>query len=78
MTSTQLSQLRDMLPRGSRGKIKEATAFSYSYIDQVLTGKRHSHLIITIALEILDEMLLAEKLNSVRFQQIARLLKRLR
>ena len=78
MTSNQLSQLRDMLPRGSRGKIKEATAFSYSYIDQVLTGKRHSPLIITIALEILDDMLRAEKLNSAKFQEIARLLKKLR
>ncbi len=78
MNVNELKQLRDILPRGSRTKIKDTTTYSFSYIDQVLNGRRHSAIIINCALAILEELLLLEKSTSIKFQQILRLLKKVR
>jgi len=70
MTLEQLSLIRGMLPRGTRSKIKSSTKFSFSYIDQVLKGKRHCPVIMRSVLEILEELMLIEKSNSIKLQQI--------
>jgi len=74
MNSDELRQLREMLPRGSRGQIKESTSFSYSYIDQVLNGRRYNLEILDKALDILRKMLLSQKSTSTKFQQIRALI----
>ena len=74
MTSDQLSLIRKMLPRGTRSKIASSTNFSFSYIDQVLKGTRHSPVIMKSVLEILEEMMLIEKSNSIKLQQILALI----
>ena len=70
MNQFELLQLRSMLPRGYRTKIRELTNFSYSYIDQVLSGTRHNDQIIEVALQILQEDRQSRKLHSNRFRQI--------
>ena len=60
----ELKLLRDMLPRGSRGMIKSNTTFSYSYIDQVLKGKRHNLVIMNKALGIARKIMLSKKMTS--------------
>ena len=70
MTSDQLSLIRRMLPRGTRSKIASSTNFSFSYIDQVLRGERRCPVIMRSVLEILEEMILIEKSNSIKLQQI--------
>jgi hypothetical protein len=59
-----------MLPRGTHSKIATSTKFSFSYIDQVLKGKRRSPVIMRSVLEILEELMLIEKSNSIKLQQI--------
>jgi hypothetical protein len=70
-----LSQLRSMLPRGSRCKIKASTKYSLSYIDQVLKGIRHSPIIESKIFEIMEELLRIEQANSIKYKTIVRLLK---
>jgi hypothetical protein len=73
-----LSQIRRMLPRGSRIKIKDITKYSLSYIDQVLKGKRHSPIIEGEIFKIMEELLRIEQANSIKYRTIVRLLKGLR
>jgi hypothetical protein len=73
-----LSQIRSMLPRGSRSKIKGITKYSFSYIDQVLKGIRHSPIIESEIFKIMEELLRIEQANSIKYKTIVRLLKGLR
>jgi hypothetical protein len=59
-----------MLPRGTRSKIAASTKFSFSYIDQVLKGTRRCPVIMRSVLEILEELMLIEKSNSIKLHQI--------
>jgi hypothetical protein len=76
MNEIELSQLRDMLPRGYRVQIKEATNLSYSYIDQVMSGKKFSLRILEFALKILEEQQLCKKSTSMKFRKILNITKR--
>jgi len=70
MNKFELSQLRSLLPRGYRAKIKEATNYSYSYIDQVMAGLRRNDQIIEAALELLQQDVVSKKSRTTRFRQI--------
>ena len=70
MDEFDLFQLRSLLPRGYRAKIKKATNFSYSYIDQVMAGGRHNDQIIEIALELLHDDVVSKKSRTTKFRQI--------
>ena len=74
MNENELKLLREMLPRGSRGMIKSNTTFSYSYIDQVLKGKRHNLVIMNKALGIARKLMLSKKMTSIKFQEIMAML----
>lgn len=76
MNEIELSQLRDMLPRGYRVQIKEATNLSYSYIDQVMSGKKFNLRILEFALKILEEQQLCKKSTSMKFRKILNITKR--
>jgi len=75
MDEFELFQLRSLLPRGYRAKIKKATNFSYSYIDQVMAGARRNDQIIEMALELLQEDMVSKKSRSTRLRQILDLAK---
>jgi hypothetical protein len=70
MNEFELFQLRSLLPRGYRAKIRKATNYSYSYIDQVMAGARRNDRIIEIALELLHEDVVSKKSRTNRFRQI--------
>lgn len=70
MNEIELYQLRKLLPRGYRAKIKKATNYSYSYIDQVMAGVRRNDQIIEIALEVLKEDVQSKKSRKTKFRQI--------
>lgn len=70
MNEFELFQLRSLLPRGYRAKIRKATNYSYSYIDQVMAGARRNDRIIEIALELLHEDVVSKKSRTTRFRQI--------
>lgn len=75
MNEFELFQLRSLLPRGYRAKIKKATNFSYSYIDQVMAGGRRNDQIIEIALDLLKEDVVSKKSRTTKFRQILDLAK---
>ncbi len=75
MNEFELFQLRSLLPRGYRAKIKKATNFSYSYIDQVMAGARRNDQIIEIALELLEKDVVSKKSRTTKFRQILDLAK---
>jgi hypothetical protein len=75
MNEIELAQLREMLPRGYRGQIRRETQLSYSYIDQVLSGKRYNLKILDAALGILEEHQLCKKSTSSKFRQILKITK---
>jgi len=75
MNEIELYQLRKLLPRGYRAKIKKATNFSYSYIDQVMAGGRRNDQIIEIALDLLEEDVVSKKSRTTKLRQILDLAK---
>jgi hypothetical protein len=75
MNEFELFQLRSLMPRGYRAKIKKATNYSYSYIDQVMAGARRNDQIIEIALELLKEDVVSKKSRTTKFRQILDLAK---
>jgi len=70
MTIKQLADIKNSLPRGYRSTLSQETGFSPTTIDHVLAGRRVNQIILTAAIDLLEQHILSSKSDSVRVKHL--------
>lgn len=70
MSPEDLLLIKSKLPKGYRDSIKDATGYSLTFIDKVMTGEKYNQVIVDASLNILEVTQAARKNAKDKFNRL--------